>query len=81
MNLFGQIVSRLILLSLNSKKNHMKSDFCKPDPNHMARWFEIQFPSRLYRCVLSVGALVLHATHHQLSQGKHVDGNKPLTPQ
>ena len=29
----------------------MKSDFCKLDPNHIWRWFEMRLQSDFYRCV------------------------------
>lgn len=38
-----QIVTRLILWSLDSKKNpkkHMKCDFCKSDPSHIWSWLK-----------------------------------------
>lgn len=42
-----QSVSRLIFESQdsNKKKKHMKSIFCKSDPNHTLRWFEMRFRS------------------------------------
>ncbi len=45
------LVSRLILWSLQSKINHMKSGFCKSDSNNMMRWFGKQFQSNLQMCL------------------------------
>lgn len=39
-----QIVSRLILESVDTKK-HMKCHFCKSDPSSILRWSELRFQS------------------------------------
>ncbi len=36
----------------------MKSDSCKSNPNHVVRWFEMQFKYDLHRCVFSPDALL-----------------------
>ncbi len=45
----------------------MKSDFCKSDPNHRARWFEMRFKSFSYRCIFSPNALFVQIGYQSVS--------------
>ncbi len=49
----------------------MKSNFCKSDPNQVARWFEMRFKSIVYRCVFSPDALLVQIGYQSVRVSPH----------